>query len=174
MLQVNGYKIQHTLRELQHRREMAATQFSEGTFIFADEVEQTMGAQEAFDIFYDCEEKIARLQVIQAEYNLKNMCVVQGKEMSLHEAVKRVGGAGRAEKMWRTATTSGRDRWERRERTRSKDDVRATRAVPIPKCMENAKVAARYASALREAIQIANGKTLDIPGEAGFADFFTA
>lgn len=172
MLQVNGYKIQHALRELQHRREMVATQFSESTFIFSDDVEQTMGAEEAFKIFAECENNIAKLQVIQAQYNLQNIVTIQGMEMTLHEAVKRVGGAGRGEKMWRSASTSGRDRWQRQELTRSKDDERAARAVSIPQCMENAKKAARYASALREAIQIANGKMLSIAGDDGLADIF--
>ena len=91
--------------------------------------------------------------------------------MSLHEAVKRVGGAGRAEKMWRTASSStGRDKWERRQLTRAEGEVRAVRSVSIQTSMENARTASKYASALREAIQVANGKTLELEGGNDFFD----
>lgn len=163
-MQVNGYKIQQTLRELQNQREVMAASFNEGLFQF--EGDEDMHPEAAFGSFVLCEQKIAKLQVIQAQYNLHVKVKVLNEEMTLHEAVKRIGGAGRGEKMWRTAAkTNGRDKYSYREMERNKDAEHAKRAVPVGDCMNYARDAAKLASALREAVQVGNATQYEISGE---------
>lgn len=160
-MKVTGYKFQHVLRELAHTRDIAATQFDEGLWVF--EGEDKPNPQELMKTYNDTEMKIARLQTAQAEYNLQVMVTVNGEGMSLSEAVKRVGGAGRMEKMWRSvAKNTGRDRFDRYERTRKNDEVRATRTVSVSDAINLAREAAKFASALREAIQVGNATEIDM------------
>ncbi len=99
-MQITGYKLQHTLRELHHRRDIAARRFDQGQHRFEGEDKPT--AEEAYIRFSAAEAAIAKLQTAQAQYNLAQRVTVLGVSMTLAEAVKRVGGAGRMEKMWRS------------------------------------------------------------------------
>jgi hypothetical protein len=160
-MNINGYKIQHTLRELQHEREIIVSQF--GSSLFSFEGETKAKPIELSNKYKACEKKIARLQTLQAEYNLKIQVVVQGEEMSLSEAIKRVGGAGRIEKLWRSsAKDAGLDRFERRERSRNKDEIYSQRTASVDECISQAKTAAKEASALREAIQVGNAQEWEL------------
>lgn len=162
-MEVTGYKLQHTVRELTHRRDIAASQFSESLYKF--EGDSTPSPTFFMEIYLDCEQKIARLQTAQQRYNLAVEVDVDGNKMTLSEAIKRVGGAGRAEKMWRScASDKGRDRYHTREITRSKDEIRAERQVSVGTAMELARTAAKFASALRTAIQVGNATTLEVEG----------
>jgi hypothetical protein len=162
-MEVTGYMFRHTLRELTHQRDIAAGQFSESLYAF--EGDDTPHPDDLMSTYSMCEAKIAQLQTAQHEYNLRVKVEVQGREMSLSEAVKRVGGAGRAEKMWRScAKDNGRDRYSRRETTRKADEERAVRQVSITDAMNRAKAAAKFASALRMAIETGNATKIEIEG----------
>jgi hypothetical protein len=160
-MKITGYKLQHAIRELDHSRDIASQQFNEGQWSF--EGEDKIHPSEAMTTFFDVENRIAKIQTVQAEYNLKVMVEVQGTQMTLAEAVKRVGGAGRMEKMWRScAKNTGRDRYGYRENTRDPNQLVAKRAVSVGEAAHWAKKAARWASALREAIQVGNATVLDL------------
>lgn len=160
---VTGYKLQHTLRELKSQRDIAASQFSESLFAFPDENKATPTA--LMDAFNSAEEKLAALETAQQRYNQSVEVTVLGRKMSLSQAIKRVGGAGRAEKMWRTcASDKGRDRYSSRDMTRNKDEERATRQISVEDAMQKAKEAGRFASALRAAIAEANSTKIEIEG----------
>lgn len=165
-MKITGYKLQHALRELHHRRDLAAGQFDDGLNQFEDEKGEKPTPQEAFAIYADTEARIARLEVFQAKYNL--MITVESGDgrfpkMLLAEAVKRVGGAGRMEKMWRSIAAPKKDRYGYGDRdlTRDKDQERAKRMVSIKEAGEWAQQAARFASGLREAIQVANSTEIE-------------
>lgn len=162
-MEVTGYMFRHTLRELTHQRDIAAGQFSEALYAF--EGDETPSPVDLMQTYRDCEDRIARLQTAQQEYNLLVKVEVQGRTMSLSEAVKRVGGAGRAEKMWRScAKDNGRPRYGGRDLTRKADEERAQRQVSITDAMNHAKVAAKFASALRMAIETGNATKVEIEG----------
>lgn len=153
---VTGYKFQHALRELGHRRDNAAAQFKGAQFAFeGDSVPDPKFIMMAFS---RCDEAIARLQTAQQEYNLDVMVQVDNaSSMTLCQAVKMVGGAGRIEKMWRLcAGHTGRNRYEDRELSRDATQVRAKRQVSVDDAMREAHVAAKFASALRTAVSIGN------------------
>ena len=158
---ITGYKLQQRLRELHHTRDIAAAQFDKGRFKFEDEDKPTATA--AFECFREAEAAIAQLQVAQAEYNLSVEVEVLGEPMTLCEAVKRVGGAGRMEKMWRSVASPKRDRYAYDDGlTRNKDEERAQPTVTTSEATAFAQKAARFASALREAIAFANATQRDI------------
>ena len=147
-MKVTGYKLQHTLRELSHTRDIAAGQFDSSLKFFpGDEKGDPKAVMAAY---LEAEAKIARLQTGQALYNLKVQVDVLGKRMTLSEAVKLVGGAGRAEKMWRSVAAP------------KKDPIIAQRTITPMEAAALAKEAARWASALREAIQTGNAVEVEI------------
>lgn len=161
-MQITGYAIQNRLRELAHLHTLAAKQFDDGKYLFSDEKAPT--AKAAFDVFEDLEDQICRLQTLQAHYNLAIEVDVAGVSMTLAEAVKRVGGAGRMEKMWRSAAVPKRDRYHSEKAiTRSRDEEHAAPTVRVEDALAEATRAGRWASSLREAIQIGNGVKWTVP-----------
>lgn len=161
MMKVTGYKLQGTLRELTARKDVLSAQFEDSRFVFADENKPSpvaLGEQ-----MLHLERQIASLQTVQSAYNLQVVVLVQGSPMTLAEAVKTVGGAGRIEKLWRSyaKSTGSDDRYMRNSLTRSKEDEKASRAVSHEEAAAIAKTSGQFASALREAIQLGNAKELE-------------
>lgn len=159
-MKITGYRLQHTLRELAHTRDIAAGQFDDSLKVFPGEMKAR--PQDIMTAYLDAEGKIARLQTGQALYNLKVQVDVLGKRMTLSEAVKLVGGAGRAEKMWRSVAAPKKDRYSYERDTRDATAVVATATVTTAEAATLAKEAARWASALREAIQTGNATEIEM------------
>lgn len=165
-MKVTGYRIQHALRELEAARELAHQQFVENVMQFESQ-EEKLELPEVFARFTALERKVARLQIFQANYNLSVQVQVGGETMSLHEAVKLVGGAGRAEKMWRDVVKGNKSNPYSRfsgSETRSKDQEYAKRSVSVADALGHAKLAARTAASLRQAIQVGNASELELQG----------
>lgn len=163
-MKVNGYRLQHALRELEHAREVAASQFSENMMQFKSAIDN-IDIRDAFARFTTLEKKIAETQTAQTQYNLNVTVNVLGKDMPLLQAVKLVGGAGRAEKMWRDVVKGNkRDRFSYGQDHRQKDTEYAVRSVEPAEAMKHAQQAARIASALREAIQVGNSTEVEVEG----------
>jgi len=161
---VNGYKLQHSLRELEQTREVLAQQFSDNVMQFESQ-EEKLELREVFARFTSLEKKVAQVQVAQARYNLAVQVNVLGETMSLHEAVKLVGGAGRAEKMWREVVKGQKtSRLYGGDTTRTKDVEYAKRSISVSDAFGQAKHAAKVASALRQAIQLGNATDLELEG----------
>jgi len=161
-MKITGYKLQHTLRELAHRRDTAAARFDKVLWKFEDQDKAT--PQQIMKAYRDAEVTIAKLQTAQGRYNLAITVNVLSETMTLAEAVKRVGGAGRMEKMWRSIAAPKKDRYSYREEENTRDPhvERATRQVSEDEAAVFAQQAARFASALREAIQVANATEIEI------------
>lgn len=158
-MKVTGYKLQHALRELAHARDIAAGQFEDSLKVFPDDEKPSPEA--VMNAYQDAEAKIARLQTVQADYNLRVKVSVLDKRLTLSEAVKLVGGAGRAEKMWRGVAAPKTDRYGYDRDTRDATAVVAKRTITTEKAATLAKNAARWASALREAIQVGNATEIE-------------
>jgi len=165
-MKVTGYRIQHALRELEASRELAHQQFTENVMQFESQ-EDKLELPEVFARFTTLERKIAKLQIQQATYNLAVQVEVLGSTMSLHEAVKLVGGAGRAEKMWRDVVkgnASKSNRYSYGSETRSKDQEYAKRSISVSDALGHAKLASKTAGALRQAIQVGNATEVELEG----------
>jgi len=167
-----GYKIQHALRELAHRRDIVENQFRTNLEAFPDE--QKKNPTNLDQQLLKIERVTAGLQVLQARYNLAVPCKVAGFEaaLTLHDCVKLVGAYGRAEKRWRTAAkekeSSG---YYGSEKTRDRDALVSSRTVPIDTAVEMATTYGRRANALREAIQTGNTTELEFEGVSDLFEF---
>ena len=153
-MKTTGYKLRHAIREAEHIKNIAAGQWDDSLHAFPGEDETKAAPQVLMAKYVECENRLAALQLAQTRYNLAVTVTVQGQPMTLCEAVKRVGGAGRAEK---------KDRYGyNRDLTRNSTEIRAVRTISIEAALLEAKRAARYASALREAIEVGNSTEVEI------------
>ncbi len=100
---------------------------------------------------------------MQAHYNLTVMVTVLSQKMSLCEAVKRVGGAGRVEGLWRAAAGGKKERYgygNDNERDPSKE--RAHAQMTMTEITKEAQSASKFAGALRSAIATANTQEIEV------------
>lgn len=160
---LTGVQIRERIRAEELRRDLSATEFPTSLYAFEDDDKSLSPAQHA-ENFLDAERKVAQLQTLQTRYNLLVQLNVLGEKMSLAEAVKRLGGAGRLTKMWTSAAKDeGKDRYGygSDRLTRDKSQERARRQVTKQACAEAAGKAARFAGELRAAVARGNGTPID-------------
>ena len=159
-MQVTGYVIREAIKRRELRRATLATQAKQSLWRF--EGDSKLGADEAMFELAKSEKDIALLQTYQDRYNLAVNLSVKGEEMTLSQAVKLVGGAGRVEKQWRDfATDTGKRGYGDESLTRTKDEERATRTLSVMECLTRSNTAAGFAGNLRAAIAEANAKKIE-------------
>lgn len=169
MIQVNGYQLREALRRWNAKRDAASGMF-EGTLKKFDD-EQKKKPVEVMSDFMLADRKIAAIQVAQDRYNLAvkvDVKTLDGNvvKMTLAEAVILVGGAGRTEKMWRSAATAKKERYSYNEDdVRKAGEERARPVMTVDALLENAEKAARYASSLRAAIATGNTAAIQVEAE---------
>jgi len=172
MVKLNGFRLQSGLRDLELKKQAAESEFQDSLHFFANESKTS--PEKLMEVYVDAERKLSHLQEIQSRYNLKVEVSVRLNEkntlkMSLQHAIKLVGGAARAEKLWREATNgkkSVRSYYHKDDSTvRSKDNEYAQPAMTPSQIASQIRDASRFVSALREAIQVGNSTNveLDIP-----------
>jgi hypothetical protein len=160
MMIVTGYKLRELLRNQRTLRDVHANRFNETLWQFDNKSERPQAAAESFRA---ADHAVAMLEEAQQYYNLQVRIKVAGETLTLSRAIKLIGGAGRLEKMWRSAAKdTGRDRYSYREMTRKADDIVAQRMISIEESIKLATIAAQYASELRAAIAEANTTKVNI------------
>lgn len=167
-MRMNGYQIREALRRWGLKRDTAASQFDASLKRFEDETDKP-APTEVMNAFTLADTKLAVIQVAQDKYNLAvsvDVRFIDGitRRISLAEAVKLVGGAGRAEKMWRTAANPKKERYSYSsdDEVRKEGETRAKPVLTVAQCLAEAEKIARYASSLRAAIAIGNATEVDI------------
>lgn len=160
-MKVNGFLLQQAIKRWELRRDTASNQFSDTLFKFKDETKASPDS--VFKDFVTAEDAIVKLETAQAKYNLKVIVdLAPGRQMTLTEAVKRLGGAGRGEKMWKTATNPKKDRYGYGSPTeRTSNTERATYVLSTSEMMSRADKAAQSTGLLRAAIARGNGTEFD-------------
>jgi len=156
-MKVTGIQLREAIKRWELRSATAASQF-DGS-IWAFDGDETPDPRALADEYRTSQEAVARIQTAQARYNMLVTLDVGGgdSKISLCEAVKRLGGAGRLEKMWRSAAgNTGRDRYSLRENMRSKDNEYAKRRATPAECVALANEASKVASKLRTMIALGN------------------
>src|SRR5579885_1022293 len=103
-MKVTGYQIREAIRKQELQRDTVISQFNASLFKF--EGEEKLSPDDVAKMFTQAEQAIANLQTGLARYNLYVVIDVLGDKMTLAEGVKRLGGAGRLEKLWREAATA--------------------------------------------------------------------
>jgi len=162
-MEVTGYKLMQALKEAAFAKETAEQVFDDSLWKF--EGEQKISPEVAMEAYKVAETRFATLQAAQGVYNQSIFITISGKNIPLALAVKLVGGAGRMEKKWREAAKIKTDKHslfdDRQYRKRDEGTEYAKKTISPKDAAEQAKKAAKYASALREAIQVANATVKD-------------
>jgi hypothetical protein len=161
-MKVTGYKLREALRRWQLRRDTAAGQFPKVLTAFKDEKKPS--PDDIGGAVLAAETAIASLQAAQAIYNSSVHVEVGGKASTLLECIKRIGGLGRVEKLWRTAATVKEDRYAslHESKTRKADEVIAERTVSYEAAGAKAAEFGKLLGAYREAIAIGNAREVEI------------
>lgn len=160
-MRVTGYSLREAIKQHELRRDTAARSFKGSLKAFPDDEKET--PQAIVDQFTKSEQAIARLQVAQMKYNLVIAVEVLGEKITLAEAIKRVGGLGRTEKMWRTALGPKEDRYAvYDENVRDPNKVIAKNTIAQSDAVRLAAEAGKKAGAMRAAIAQGNGREVEI------------
>jgi hypothetical protein len=165
-MKITGYIQREAIKNWELRKNTACKQFQESQWLFEGDAKVSL--QALAEAYLQAEQTIARLQTLQAQYNLAVPVEVLGQAMTLCQAVKLVGGAGRLEKMWRDVAGVSRQQYGYGQMmVRQKDQEFAKRAVDPAEAVERTTTAARLASGLRNAIALGNTRELDmdVPAE---------
>ncbi len=160
-MKITGYRLREAIKMHELRRNTWAGQFTDSLVKFKDDDKAHPLA--IAKNFHAEEEAVAKLQAVQAHYNLTVMVSILGQKMSLCEAVKRVGGAGRVEGMWRAAAGGKKERYgygNDNERDPSKE--RAHAQMTMTEITKEAQTASKFAGALRSAIATANTQEVEV------------
>jgi hypothetical protein len=159
-MQVTGFTIREAIKRWEMIRDAASKQWNDSLFVF--EKEDNISPDDIMKTYTNAERAVASLQTAQARFNIQTKVKVLVEEMTLAEAVKLLGGAGRAEKMWKShATNTGRDRYSSRDNSRSKEAEYAKRSISTKDCLSRATAAAKFAGALRASIAEGNSAKID-------------
>lgn len=164
-MKVTGYQLREALRHWVSQREVLSTQFTESLWQFeADKNDPNFVPVNLSKRYSDADDAVATIQDAQQQFNQKVKVKIGNKTVALSYAIKRLGGAGRLEKMWRSAaTSSGDDYYGRRvETTRQADAIKAKRMVNHSDALKIAKESASFASELRQAIALGNAQEVDL------------
>jgi hypothetical protein len=160
-MKINGYQLREGIKRWLLQRDAASQLFKDSLFSFQGEKKD--GPERVMADFIAADRNVARLEELQQLYNQAVTCSVLAERLTLALCVKLVGGAGRQEKMWREAAVGKKERYSYREesRERDKDKEYATPALSIKEYSEKSRLAAKYASALRNAIARGNATDID-------------
>lgn len=166
-MKITGYMLRAALKRWELTRNAAVKKFPDVLHKFPDE--NKISPEVVAKSIEDAEAAIARLQAIQVLYNASVQVEVKDSAMSLAEAVKRVGGATRMEKMWKGAAgleTSAHGRYHNPfgavAQTRVMGHIVQERTLSEEDAAVQATKAANYLGALQEAIASGNGQKLDM------------
>jgi hypothetical protein len=158
---VTGYALREAIKQWELRKDAANRVFEDSLKVFPGEdkphpsklIEQYLAAEVA----------IAQLQTAQAQYNLLVSFDFEERTMTLCEAVKSLGGYGRVEKLWRTASGGKKERYgSSSDDERDPEKIYAVQVVKPMQGVEQSTIAAKRASALRAGIATGNATTVVI------------
>lgn len=159
-MKITGYAITQAIKQQELKRDSAKTSFSSSLKAFPDETKKSPLL--LADQLMQAEEAIAKLQALQMRYNLSVNVKVQEKSMTLAEAIKRVGGVGRLEKLWRSVATPAESRYSGYDDRRESSVVVAVPTVSQDDAAKKASQYTRLASTFRAAIAVGNGSELEV------------
>lgn len=160
-MKITGYAIREAIKQHDLRRDTALRAFDGSLRKFPDEEKDT--PQKVMEHFLASEHAIAKLQTLQTQYNLKVTVEVLTEKLSLEEAIKRIGGDARAEKMWRSATGPKTDRYAGYSNNDERDPTKvfAKTTVTPSEATKLASAAAKRAGAFRAAIATGNAREIE-------------
>jgi hypothetical protein len=170
-VRINGFRLQNLIREQTTQRDVLAKQFEGSLSKFQGEVKDA--PQIVMEQLEATERRIAKLQVVQAQYNAFVRTEVDGGNPTLLYAVKLIGSLGRIEKQWRQAAIGKENRYGYdSDKQRNNDTVYAASTISPADAAELAKLAGRRAARFRGAIAVGNGKEMSVEVDSELEDLF--
>jgi len=162
-MKVTGHRLKESIKFHQLLLNAAKEQFDAAIYVFEDECKES--PLEIDDRIFNSERAIARLQTAQAWFNLHVQVKTDDGEITLAEAIKVIGGAGRREARWRSSSVPKKDRYGYNDTvpTRTEGEVRAKRAISYEAALDKTTASARFASQLRAGIAEGNMEVRDVP-----------
>jgi len=161
-MEVTGFQIKEALKMKNLELDAVRLQFDDSLHAFKDE--KKLSPQEVMTQVTQLEQEIALLQTAQSIFNLTVEVLVGKTTMTLEQAIKMVGGAGRSSGMWRKAAGSRRRRGYYNEPSLSRraDEEQAVPTIDRAEALQHAKSAEKFASQLRGAIAVGNTKKVNV------------
>lgn len=166
-MQITGYKLRAALKSLEMQIEAATRNFTDSLVKFPTEAKPT--PDEAMNLLVGLETRVAKFQAAQAVYNTKVLVDVLGNGMTLAEAVKRNGMAGRTVALWKKASGAVSPTQRRYEPALYGDakfveegKVYQVRTISDMEAIKRAVAAEKFASALRGAIAEGNATQVEL------------
>lgn len=159
-MKTTGYKLKQSIQILEMQKASLDTEFEDALTAFKNESKRL--PSDISTEIQKTEEQIALLQTAQARFNIAVTVVVDGQTMSLCQAIKMVGGAGRAEKRWKTLTKNQTQQY--RSVVRDTNQEYASLTYTTKDALLCARRAAISASHLRAAVAEANSTEMEITG----------
>lgn len=162
-MKVTGHRLKESIKFHMLLLNAAKEQFDASVYVFEDEKKPT--PTEMDERIFHAERAIARLQTAQAWFNLHVLVRIDDGSITLAEAIKVIGGAGRREARWRSCSAPKKDRYNYNDTvpTRTEGEVRAKRAISYDAALEKTTASARFAAQLRAGIAEGNMVLLDVP-----------
>lgn len=158
-MKITGYQLREALKQQTLKRDAISPTFNGTLKRYPGEEKETPG--EVMQEFLVTELAVTKLQVAQMRYNLAVNVSVLGEPMTLAEAIKRVGGPARAEKMWRSATSKKESSYFN-EDERDPNKERSVSVLSPKETISLAQGAAKQAGAFRAAIALGNAEVVEI------------
>ena len=159
-MKTTGYGLREAIKFHKLRSDEAASSFDSTLKVFSGDTKEL--PQSVVERYLASEAAISRLQTAQSELNLIVKVTVDGGTVTLSEAIKRVGGLGRAEKMWRSVANPKKDRYSTFEDTRDPTREHAKPTISPTEASALASKVAKTAGRFRAAIATANTVEVDI------------
>jgi hypothetical protein len=162
---ITGNRILDALDMLKERVKSLDTQFKPSLYRFEDEsADEKRDPRDIVAEFEKLHERIARLQEVQAAYNLRVEVDVLGEQMTLQRILHLIGSASRVKAHWLSASAPEEQNIYAINplRQRDKEHEYAKRVVPLAEAQQLADHASRRALALKQAIRSANAREVEM------------
>ena len=162
-MKVTGYLLREAIKQSELRRDTAAAAFNGSLKAFPNETKDS--PQTVVTAFTQAETALVQLQVAQMRYNLKVPVDANGEKMTLAEAIKRIGGLGRIEKMWKGAIGDNTRRgglYDEDTLDLDPSKVRAARTITSGEAVRQTTTSGKKSGKLRAAIAVANGTEVEV------------
>jgi hypothetical protein len=161
VMKVTVFELRDAIKMWELRRELPEKQFSGSLKAYPSEKDPVSPANLAEE-YSTAEDALAVLQTAQMRYNLAVPVTVDGKPMSLAEAIKRVGGMGRLQKMWKSAIKEKDTSYMPDSRTIGDGTEYMVATIEPKAAMGRALQAGRKHSGLQAVIGMANSTSIEI------------
>ena len=164
-MMITGNRILDALDMLKERVKTLDAQFKPSLFRFEDEDEdEKRDPREIIGEYEALQERIARLQEVQAAYNLRVEVEVLGEQMTLQRVLHLIGSATRVKAHWLSAAAPEEQNIYHYNalRQRDKEHEYAKRVVPVSEAQSLADLATRRALALKQAIRSGNAREVEL------------